>query len=111
MTTYTSFVDGTNLTDSATTYYTVTSRTTAIIKAATFCNDASYPVTVTINIVPSGGTVGYANRLIKTKTIGAGETWSCPDLINHNIQASGFISMLASVTGVIGCRISGIEIV
>jgi len=103
-------VDGVNLTDSAVTYYTVDTGARAIIKKATFVNDHTVAVTVTVNIVPSGGAVGYANRVVKDKALAAGETWICYDLENHEIEQGGFISMLASVTAKIGCRISGYEV-
>jgi hypothetical protein len=106
-----SFVDGTNLTDSAATYYTTPAATKAIVKRATFCNDNSIVVTVTINLVPSGGSAAYGNRITKTRALAAGETWSCPDVENHVLEAGGFISMVASVTAKIGVRISGYELV
>ena len=103
-------VNGVNLTDSAVTYYTVGANTRAIIKKATFTNDDATAITVTINLVPSGGSAGYANSVTKTKTLAAGETWSCHDMENHELEAGGFISMVASVTAKIGCRISGYEV-
>lgn len=106
-----SMVNGVNLTDVAATYYTVPSNTRAIIKKATFVNDDTGAVTVTINLVPSGGAATYANRIIKTKALAAGESWSCPDIENHELETGGFISMLASVTAKIGCRISGYEVI
>ena len=105
------FVNGVNLTDAAATYYTVPTGTRGIIKKATFCNDDTGVVTVTINLVPSGGTAEYANQIVKAKSLAASETWSCPNIENHVLEAGGFISMLASVTAKIGCRISGYEIV
>jgi len=104
-----SFVNGTNLTALAATYYTAPINTRAIIKRATFCNDDAGVVTVTINLVPSGGAAAYDNRITKDKSLAAGETWTCPDIENHILEAGGFISMLASVTAKIGCRISGYE--
>jgi hypothetical protein len=106
-----SFVNGTNLTDAAATYYTTPASTKALIKKATFTNDHSSVVTVTINLVPSGGAAAYGNAVTKTKGLAAGETWSCPDVENHVMEAGGFISMVASVTEKIGVRISGYEIV
>jgi hypothetical protein len=105
-----SLVDGTNLTDSAATFYTAPASTRAIIKKATFCNDHSSTVTVTINLVPSGGSAAYGNQITKTKALAAGETWSCPDVENHVLEAAGFISMVASVTAKVGVRISGYEV-
>lgn len=104
-------VNGTNLTDSAVTYYTVETETRGIIKKATFCNDHTSVVTVTINLVPSGGSAAYGNQITKTKSLAAGETWSCYDLENHVLEAGGFISMVASVTAKVGVRISGYEVI
>ena len=106
-----SMVNGVNLTDSAATYYTVGPGTRGIIKKATFCNDHSSVVTVTINLVPSGGSAGYANQITKTKSIAAGDTWACSSIENHVLEPGGFISMVASVTNKIGARISGYEVV
>jgi len=103
-------VDGVNLTDAAVTYYTAGTGTRAVIKKATFVNDDTSAVTVTVNLVPSGGSAGYANRLVKTKTLAASETWTCYAIENHSLEAGGFISMLASVTAKVGCRISGYEV-
>ena len=105
-----SMVNGVNLTDAAVTYYTVGSGTRAVIKKATFVNDDVSALTVTVNLVPSGASVGYANRLVKTKTLATGETWTCYAVENHSLEAGGFISMLASVTAKVGCRISGYEV-
>jgi len=103
-------VAGVNLTDAAFTYYTAPASTRGIIKKATFVNDHTGNVTVTINIVSSGGSATYANRISKARTLSAGETWSCYDLANHELETGDFISMLASVTAKIGCRISGYEV-
>lgn len=106
-----SLVDGVNLSAVAATYYTVASATRAIIKKATFANDAANTVTVTINLVPSGGSAGYANRILKTKAIPAGETLVAYELENHVMAPGGFISMLASEADKVGVRISGYEVV
>lgn len=103
-------VNGVPITDSAVTYYTVPASTRGLIKRATFTNDDTIPVTISINVVRSGESVGYANAISKTKSLAAGETWSCPDIESHMMEASGFISMVASVTLKIGARITGFEI-
>lgn len=105
-----SIVNGVSLTNSAVTYYIVPASTRTVIKKATFVNDNTIPVTVTINLVPSGGSAAYGNALIKVKSLAAGETWTCYEIENHVLEAAGFISMLASVTAKIGCRISGYEV-
>ena len=106
-----SLVNGVNLTNSAATYYTAPASTKAIVKKATFCNDHTSPVTVTVNLVPSAGSAAYGNAITKTKALAAGETWSCPDVENHVMETGGFISMVASVDAKVGVRISGFEVV
>ena len=103
-------VNGVNLTAAAVTYYTAGSGIRVVIKKATFVNDHTAAITVTINLVPSGGSATYANALIKTHSIAAGDTWTCYEMENHMLEAGGFISMLASTTAKIGCRISGYEV-
>ena len=103
-------VNGTNLTNSAATYYTAPASTKAIIKRATFCNNHNAAVTVTINLVPESGSAAYGNQITKARSLAASETWSCADVEGHVLEAGGFISMVASVTEVIGVRISGIEV-
>ena len=111
MLTLKAMVDGVSLTDAVATYYITPTGTRALLKRATFCNNHSAVVTVTINLVPSGGSAAYGNQITKTKSLAAGESWSCPDMENHILEAGGFISMLASVTATIGVRISGYEVV
>ena len=81
-----SMVNGVNLTNVAVTYYTADG-VRAVIEKATFTNDDTGVVTVTINLVPSGGSAGYANRITKAKAIAAGETWSCPDIVKHELES------------------------
>jgi hypothetical protein len=111
MLTYKSMVNGVNLTNVAVTYYTAPAATKALIKKATFTNDHNVVVTVTINLVPSGGAAAYGNQITKTRALAAGESWSCPDVENHVLEAGGFISMVASVDAKVGVRISGYELV
>ena len=105
-----SLVNGVSLTDAAATYYTVGANTRGVITKATFTNDDASAVTLTINLIPSAGSAGYANTIVKEKSLAAGETWSCSDIASHVLEASGYISMVASVTDKIGCRISGYEV-
>ena len=103
-------VAGVGITDAVATYYTVPESTRAVIKKTTFVNDHTAVVTVTINLVSSGMISGYANRIVKEKALAPGETWVCDSMENHELEAEGFISMVASTTYKIGCRISGYEV-
>ena len=103
-------VKGVNLTDTNYTYYTVGASARGIITKATFTNNDASAVTVTINLVPYQGAAGDENQITKEKSLAASETWSCPDIVSHVLETGGFISMKASITAMIGCRISGYEV-
>jgi hypothetical protein len=103
-------VDGVGLTTSVITYYTVGTGIRAVLKKATFCNNHTSGVTVAVYLIPSGGVAGYANMLTKAHYIEAGETWACQAIENHILSAGAVIQLRASVSSVVGARVSGYEV-
>jgi hypothetical protein len=104
-------VDGAYLTASVVTQYTAGTGVRAIIKKVTFTNNHTSGVTVTMYFVKSGGVSGYSYLIAKAHYIEAGQTWSCHDAENHILAPGDFIAMLASITSVVGVRVSGYEVV
>lgn len=104
------FVNGELITDSAVEYYTAPSATRGIVSKASFTNDHSSTVTVTMYFVPSGDTAGAANQIGKATAILAGKTWSNPDAEGHVLEPGTRITILASVTEKIGAFVSGYEV-
>lgn len=107
-------VDGVVLTNLAATYYTVPAGTKTVVKMINLNNDSAGAVGVTINFVPTGGAAAASNQMFKNSSpnglvLAAGETKRIP--MNDVMEAGGFISMVAGTTLVIGCRITGEEIV
>lgn len=100
MTTSAYIYDGAQLTGSAATYGTaVPALTKRIIKSAALCNTTGSPVACTVYLVPSGGTAGASNTYISARSIAAGETYNCPELIGEGLNAAGFVQALGlSVT-------------
>jgi len=80
----------------ATTYYTAPANTRSIIKKLTFTNSTAGALTVTVYLVPLGGTAGVTNILISARSVGAGETYECFEAMGQVLQAGGFIQALAS---------------
>jgi hypothetical protein len=103
-------VEGVNLSASAVAYYTAAAGVRTIVRRATFCNNHTSDVTVTVYLTKSGSVTGYANMIAKTHNIGAGETWACSYLEGHILAPGSFITLLASVANVVGARISGYEV-
>ena len=94
------------ITVSATPVYTVPANTVGVIQSIDIVNTASATRTVRVHIVPSGGSVSTANALIYDMSIAAsGELSYAGPLM---IEAAGFISVLASDTG-LTITVSGFE--
>lgn len=81
----------------------------AIIDKFTATNTTAGALTLSVNLVTSAGAATADNTTVKTKTIAAGESYTFPEVVGHVLDAGGFISTLASATG-ISIRASGREV-
>ena len=81
-----------------TTQYTATN-CRAIIDKFTATNTTAGALTLSVNLVTLAGTAGATNLIVKLKSIAAGETYSFPEVVGHVLDAGGFISTVASATG------------
>ena len=95
--------------DAQTTQYTAVNCTT-IIDKFTGTNTSGANVTISVNIVPNGGTAGGTNLVVDTRTIAPNETYTFPELVGHVLPPSGFISTIAGTASAIVIRVSGREI-
>ena len=92
----------------ATTQY-VANTLTAQIVLFTATNTSASAATLSVNLVPPGGTLGDDNFIIDERSLSPGETYTFPELAGHIIQSSGYISTIASAAG-LTIRCSGVEI-
>lgn len=92
-----------------TTQYTAT-LCKAIIDKATVTNTTAGNVAFSCNLVASGGTAGASNLHIPARAISPGETYACPEIAGHTLEAGGFISTLAGAATSLTIRVSGREI-
>jgi len=95
--------------DAQTTQYTATGCKT-IIDKFTVTNTTGAPVTFACNLVASGGAAGASNLVLSTKSIAAGEAYTCPELVGQTLEPSGFISTLAGAAASLTISASGREI-
>jgi len=100
-------ISGSTLTGSAATYYTAPDATTTVIKKLPIVNTTGSPVNCTIYLVPLAGSAAGTNTITSSRSIAAGETWSCPDAENMVLEAGGFISALGTGLTIMA---AGIEI-
>lgn len=92
-----------------TTEYTASSGMRTIIDKFTGYNGTGGAVTLTVKLVPSGGSAAATN-IIVSKSIAAGVTEAFPELVGHVLEPGGFISVLASAATSIVRRCSGREV-
>lgn len=97
------------LTNASATYYTSTNIKTRIDKLSCV-NTTAGAVTVTIYIVPSGGSVGASTTLTSARALAAGETWNCPDVVGQIMAAADTLRALASANTSITIMASGTQI-
>ena len=95
---------------SATTEYTAAINTRVIIDKFTATNTDSSAVTLTLYLVPSGGSAGGSNTLLSAYSIAAGATLDASMVQNHILNAGDFVSVLASAASKLVIRMSGREI-
>lgn len=95
--------------NSQTTQYTATNCRT-IIDKFTITNTAASNVTISVNLVASGGSASASNLIIDARAIAVNECYTCPELIGHILEPSGFISTIASAATSLTIRASGREI-
>lgn len=99
---------GATLTGSAVAYYTAPAQTYGVVKNAVVTNTTGAPVALTLYRVPSGGTADAAHTLISARSIAAGATDLCPELVNKVIEPGASIQALGNGLSI---SIDGVEVV
>lgn len=97
------------ITDAAATYYSSVNIKTRIDKMS-FTNTDSMAHTVTLYLIPSGGTAGDGNTITSAHGVAAGETWNCPDAVGQILALGGFIQAKADTASVITISAAGATI-
>lgn len=98
------------LTNSNATYYTVPASTVTKLVMIVLVNDTTTAVTVTINIVPTGGSADDTNILMKTVSIPTDGFPVILILDEFYMAAATTIQAVASVTAQVTIHISGVEL-
>lgn len=92
-----------------TTQYTAVNVTT-VIDQFTVMNTSAGAVQFSANVVTSGDVASSANRVIGPRSIAAGESYLCPEMINQVLESGSYISTLAGTASTLTIRASGREI-
>lgn len=94
---------------SQTTQYVATN-CRAIIDKFTATNTSAGNVSLSVNLVAGGGSTGASNLIVDTRTLVPDETYTFPELVGQVLNASSFISTIASAASSLTIRASGREI-
>lgn len=92
-----------------TTQYTATNCKT-IIDKFTVTNTSAGNVTLSVNLVTSGGSAGASNLIVDARAIAPDETYTLPEVVGQVLEPGGFISTIASAATSLTIRVSGREI-
>ena len=92
-----------------TTQYTAVKCKT-IIDKFTATNTSADNVTLSVNLVGSGGSPGVSNLIVDTRTVAPDETYTFPELVGQVLEPGDFISTLAGTATSLTIRASGREI-
>ena len=82
--------------------YTAVASTTGLLKAFDICNTTIAAITVSVYLVPVGGTAGAANAILFTVSVGIAGTYTWRG--TQVIPAGGSIQAIASA---VGCTFTG----
>jgi len=93
--------------DTDTTEYTSPADTKTIIDKFTATNNDASDRTLTVNIVPNGGTLGNDNLIMIATSIAAGATRDFSELQNQILNDGDSVSVVASVASMVIIRMSG----
>lgn len=95
--------------NSQTTQYTAVNCKTVIDKF-TATNTSASNVTLSVNLVTSGGSAGVSNLITNSRSIAPDETYTFPEIVGQALESGGFISTIASAATSLTIRASGREI-
>lgn len=94
---------------SQTTLYTVPSTTSLIVKQITICNTSTSSASISLNVVPFGGSASSANLVVSNYSVQANATQSLN--LSQVLSTGDVISALQGTSGAITLIISGVTIV
>lgn len=103
------FIDGSQLTAVAATYYTTPVNTISTISAMSVTNTTGTARTVTVHLVPNADAASASNSVCSARTVSPGETFNVFGAIGQTLPAGGTIQALADAATALTIVASGYE--
>lgn len=91
-----------------TTLYAVPTGQSVRIDAVVVTNVDTVSRTISINLVPSGGSAASGNLTTKLQSILPGQTWNSPNEVGQVLTVGDFLSVIASAATALNIRVSGL---
>lgn len=98
------------LTNAVATYYSAPDNTKTILKKLTFTNSTAGSLTITVYLVPAGGTADATNILLDAFSIAAHTCYEATVAEGHVMNAEDTLQALASANTSIDIMGSGVEL-
>lgn len=98
-----------NVAATSATQYTA-NNVSAIIDKCTVVNYSAAAASISIYLPPAGASASSSNLVLQNKTLQAGETYTCPEVVGHVLANGGSIVTVASAALAIAMRVSGREV-
>lgn len=89
------------------TVYTVPALSAVKISSACLCNTTSSAVTVSVSLVPSGGTAGVTNRVVNAYSLAANDSMVLTEILGAMLDAGASINVNTSTANAVNAAITG----
>ncbi len=78
-----------------------------IIDAVTITNIGTADATVSLNLIPSGGSASTTNKTLSNKVLRANDSYLCPEVNGQVLNNEDFLSAICDIASAVNIRISG----
>jgi len=89
------------------TVYTVPALSAVKVSSAALCNTTGSPVTVSVSVVPSGGTVGVTNRVVDSYPLAAHDSMVINEISGALLDAGAAINVNTSAANAVNIVMTG----
>ena len=76
----------------------------------TATNTTGSAATITVKLIPSGGSAGASNTLTSAKSVAAGDSYTFPEIVGHVLEPGDIFSTLSGTNNAFTLRVSGREV-
>lgn len=89
------------------TVYTVPALSAVKLASGVLCNTTGSPVTVSVSVVPNGGSVAVTNRVIDSYSLAAHDSIPMPEIAGALLDAGVVISVNTSTANAVNVVLTG----